>query len=68
MADYQAVIVGAGAGGPMAAYVLASRGWKVALLEKGRNPTRRWARRSCAGRCSPTTSCVCGATTRTRTR
>ena len=38
MADFDAVIVGAGAGGAVAAYVLASRGWTVALVEKGRNP------------------------------
>ena len=37
-ADYDAVIVGAGAGGGVVAFVLASRGWKVALVEKGRNP------------------------------
>ncbi|MBM4370867.1 MAG: GMC family oxidoreductase [Deltaproteobacteria bacterium] len=36
--DFDAVIVGAGAGGGVAAWVLASSGWRVALVEKGRNP------------------------------
>ena len=36
--DFDAVIVGSGPGGGMVAWGLASKGWKVALLEKGRNP------------------------------
>ncbi len=38
MPDFDAVIVGAGAGGGVMAYALARAGWRVALIEKGRNP------------------------------
>jgi choline dehydrogenase-like flavoprotein len=38
MADFDAIVVGAGAGGGVLAGVLAARGWRVALVEKGRNP------------------------------
>ncbi|MBI4816949.1 MAG: GMC family oxidoreductase [Deltaproteobacteria bacterium] len=38
MSEFDVIIVGAGAGGGMAAWVLATRGFRVALIEKGRNP------------------------------
>jgi choline dehydrogenase-like flavoprotein len=38
-ADADVVIVGSGAGGAPMAYQLAKAGWKVILLEEGRNYT-----------------------------
>jgi choline dehydrogenase-like flavoprotein len=58
--QFDALIVGSGAGGSAAAYKLTAAGWKVLVLEAGINPfpglDRVDGRGGIHGRCSATTS------------
>ena len=52
----KALVVGSGAGGSVAAMVLARARWDVTIFEKGANYFTNLDHRRCPGRCSPTTS------------